>query len=71
MRTVTDPLRAVLCEERRLLLVVCLLLAALIASLYVNRRQAERIERLTEERTLDHETITKMQTGVGHEWYTE
>jgi hypothetical protein len=63
--TLSDPLRAALRQERRLLLVICLLFGALVVSLYANARQAERIERLAEERTLDHEAISHLEERLG------
>jgi hypothetical protein len=58
--TTSDPLRAALRQERRLLLVFCLLFGALIGALYVNSRQAERLRRMEAEHAEDRRVIADM-----------
>jgi hypothetical protein len=58
--TTSDPLRVALRQERRLLLVICLLFAALIGMLYANHRLAESVRRLRAEHAADRKVIADL-----------
>jgi hypothetical protein len=58
--TTSDPLRAALRQERRLLLAFCFLFAALLAALVMNGLQAERIRWLEAEHATDRAVIADM-----------